>query len=163
MARLLALLALLLTAPFAGCLDAADAREADDADPADGEAALPGSPGPGSHGRSSVTSTHDLGSASGSSVQPARFDFTVEVPAGGARSVRWSMTIETAGISQLNRVEGPGCTGVVQSVTLLGSNTFGGECDDLSTGTHTFTAVLGSPALAFEASVRGQATVVTEW
>lgn len=157
MARALAILAIALTASFAGCLD--DAPE-----PEETPAASDGGPGAeGSHGRSSVTTTRDLGATSGSSLQPARIDFAVEVPAGGARNVRWTMTIESAGISQLNRVEGPGCTAVVQSVTVLGSNTFGGACDDLAVGTHTFTAVLGSPAVAFEASVRGQTTVVSEW
>lgn len=160
MARLLAILCLALTASFAGCLDggALDVEGA----PADPTAANP-TTGGGSHGRSSVTSSHGLGAVSGSNVQPSRFDFDVEVPSGGAGSVRWTMTIETSGNSVLNRVEGPGCAAGAMGFSVAGSNTFGGQCDDLAPGTHTFTAVLGSPATAFTAAVRGQVTVVTEW
>ncbi|MEK6976469.1 MAG: hypothetical protein AABY18_09030 [Candidatus Thermoplasmatota archaeon] len=157
MARILAIVALALTASFAGCLDGGLDADFDE----DGLTVTDSTSS--SHGRSSFSTTRDLGSVSGSSVQPSRFDFTVEVPAGGARSVSWQMTIETSGNSILNGVEGPGCSVSGTSLTVLGTNTFSGRCDDLGVGNHTFTAVLGSPALAFEASVRGQITVVTEW
>jgi hypothetical protein len=157
MARLPAILAIALTASFAiaGCADAGPEGSADDATPTPGLDDAP------TTGGSSVTTSRELGAVSGSNVQPSRFDFTVEVPAGGARNVHWSMTIEASGNSVVNHVEGPGCSASVTSFTVLGSNTFGGGCDDLGAGSHTFTAVLGSPAVAFEASVQGQVTVVS--
>jgi hypothetical protein len=158
MDRLLAILAIALTATFAGCIDAGRAEDA---------TTTPGSSGSlateGGHGDASVTTTQDLGSASGSTLQPSRFDFTVTVPEGGATNVRWDLSIETTSDSLLQRVEGPGCGSTGLLVVLVGSATFGGHCDDLSPGEHQFTAVLDSPAVSFSAVVRGQATVVTTW
>ena len=159
MALRLTLLALTLTALSAGCTAPAagiDRAAADQSPPEGAEDS-------GSHGMSSVTSSFELGSAKGSTLTPARYPFKVTVPDGGAKDVRWDLTIETTSDSLLQRVEGPGCGSTGIMVILVGTSTFGGHCDDLAPGEHEFAAVLDSAAVSFTAVVKGQVTVVNEW
>ena len=160
MAHLSAILAIALTALAAGCLDSGGDPATDSSDDL---AADLDQAGGSSHGQASVTSTQELGSAKGSTVAPARYPFTVTVPAEGAKNVRWTMTVETTSNSVLDRVEGPGCTGTGMVVTVAGTSTFGGKCDELAPGEHQFTAILDFPAVTFTATVEGQVTVVNEW
>ena len=149
--RPLALAALVAVALLPGCLE-------DDAAPSD--------PGPAPVADASVTRTGatELGSVKGTAIAPSRYDFKVLVPAGGASNVHWAITIDGPLANNVNNhVEGPGCSGggnVALSVAVMGASTTGGSCGDLSEGEHDFTAVIGSTALGFTATVYGDATLV---
>ena len=107
-----------------------------------------------------VTRDVELGRHTVNTPGPGPHTFTVDVPAGGAQGVRWTLTI--TGPSATSSVSGHGCSngGNVNIVVGIGAtSTTGGTCDDLAAGPAEFTVNLTDPAVAFTAIISGSVTV----
>lgn len=113
-------------------------------------------------GRGLVTSTQELGRTTVSTPGPGSHSFTVDVPAGGATNVGWTLTIEGPNVT--STVNGHGCssnipTNISIAIGIGASNTKNGSCDDLPAGPAEFTVMLTDPALSFTAIIHGSVSV----
>lgn len=141
--RIVTLLAVLLM--LSGCLSARDDGGQEPSGPSSTE------------GEARVLQEVELLRQSVNTPGPGPHSFTADVPSGGARSVRWQLTIEGVAAAT-STVTGHGCSNGANVNLVVGAvvtSTRGGNCDDLGAGPAEFTVMLTDPALAFTVVILG--------